>query len=115
MQSVLAKQRKEDVVQRILDLTEGQGVATAIEAREADITFQQAIKVTKAGGTISNIGYHNHGEFVHIPRIEWGVGMAEKTIKTGLCPVAVYACLASLSGANNDSRCSSAASVCEIR
>jgi threonine dehydrogenase-like Zn-dependent dehydrogenase len=23
---------------------------------------------------------------VHIPRIEWGVGMAEKTIKTGLCP-----------------------------
>ena len=23
---------------------------------------------------------------MHIPRIEWGVGMAEKTIKTGLCP-----------------------------
>ena len=38
------------------------------------------------GGTISNIGYHGDGDFVHIPRIEWGVGMAEKTIKTGLCP-----------------------------
>src|SRR5207237_6601600 len=77
---------KEDVVQRILDLTEGRGVDSTIEALGADITFQNAIKVTKAGGTISNIGYHGQGEFVHIPRIEWGVGMAEKTIKTGLCP-----------------------------
>ncbi len=77
---------KEDVVQRILDLTDGQGVDTAIEALGADSTFQQAIKVTKAGGTISNVGYHGHGDFVNIPRIEWGVGMAEKTIKTGLCP-----------------------------
>jgi threonine dehydrogenase-like Zn-dependent dehydrogenase len=77
---------KEDVVQRILDLTDGQGVDTAIEALGADSTFQNAIKVTKAGGTISNVGYHGQGEFVHIPRIEWGVGMAEKTITTGLCP-----------------------------
>ena len=77
---------KEDVVQRILDLTDGQGVDTAIEALGADITFQNAIKVTKAGGTISNVGYHGHGDFVHIPRVEWGVGMAEKTITTGLCP-----------------------------
>jgi threonine dehydrogenase-like Zn-dependent dehydrogenase len=77
---------KEDVVQRILDLTGGEGVDTAVEALGADSTFQQAIKVTKAGGTISNIGYHGQGDFVHIPRIEWGVGMAEKTIKTGLCP-----------------------------
>ena len=77
---------KEDVVQRILDLTGGQGVDTAIEALGSDLTFQNAIKVTKAGGTISNVGYHGQGEFVHIPRVEWGVGMAEKTITTGLCP-----------------------------
>jgi len=70
---VIADFSKEDVVQRILDLTEGQGVDTAIE-------------VTKAGGTISNVGYHGHGEFVPIPRVEGGVGMAEKTITTGLCP-----------------------------
>jgi len=61
---------KEDVVQRILDLTDGQGVDTAIEALGADITFQNAIKVTKAGGTISNVGYHGLGEFVQIPRVE---------------------------------------------
>lgn len=83
---VIADFSKEDVVQRILDLTDGQGVDTAIEALGADITFQNAIKVTKAGGTISNVGYHGHGDFVHLPRVEWGVGMAEKTITTGLCP-----------------------------
>jgi threonine dehydrogenase-like Zn-dependent dehydrogenase len=83
---VFADFSKEDVVQRTLDLTEGQGVDTAIEALGADVTFQNAIKVTKAGGTISNVGYHGHGDVVHIPIIEWGVGMAEKTITTGLCP-----------------------------
>lgn len=83
---VIADFSKEDVVQRILALTDGQGVDTAIEALGSDLTFQNAIKVTKAGGTISNVGYHGHGDFVHIPRVDWGVGMAEKTITTGLCP-----------------------------
>jgi threonine dehydrogenase-like Zn-dependent dehydrogenase len=77
---------KEDVVKRILELTGGLGVDTAIEAIGLDSTFQQCIEVTKAGGFISNIGYHGQGEYVHIPRVEWGVGMAEKTITTGLCP-----------------------------
>src|SRR2546429_7936971 len=30
--------------------------------------FMQCIEVTKAGGFISNIGYHGQGEYVHIPR-----------------------------------------------
>ncbi len=77
---------QEDPVQRVLELTDGLGVDTAIEALGADGTFQNCVRVTKAGGTISNIGYHGEGEFVHLPRIEWGVGMAEKTITTGLCP-----------------------------
>ena len=77
---------KEDAVARILALTDGIGVDTAIEALGADSTFQNCVKVTKAGGVISNAGYHGEGEFVHLPRVEWGVGMAEKTIRTGLCP-----------------------------
>ncbi|MFD2417728.1 NAD(P)-dependent alcohol dehydrogenase [Amycolatopsis pigmentata] len=77
---------KEDVVDRILDLTRGEGVDTAIEALGADITFQTAVKITKPGGTVSNTGYFGEGEFVHIPRLAWGVGMADKTIATGLCP-----------------------------
>ncbi|MQY33306.1 NADP-dependent isopropanol dehydrogenase [Streptomyces sp. RB17] len=76
----------EDVVERIHELTGGQGVDTAIEALGADITFQTAVKITKPGGTISNIGYFGEGEFIRIPRVEWGVGMADQTIATGLCP-----------------------------
>jgi isopropanol dehydrogenase (NADP+) len=75
-----------DCVKAILDCTGGAGVDSAIEALGAEITFQNAIKVTKPGGTISNVGYHGHGEYVGIPRIDWGVGMAEKTIRTDLCP-----------------------------
>jgi threonine dehydrogenase-like Zn-dependent dehydrogenase len=77
---------KEDPVERILALTGGVGVDTAIEALGAEKSFQQCIAVTKPGGTISNVGYHGEGEFVSIPRIAWGVGMADKTIRTGLCP-----------------------------
>ncbi|WP_433412187.1 NAD(P)-dependent alcohol dehydrogenase [Microtetraspora malaysiensis] len=76
----------EDVAGRILELTGGEGVDTAIEALGADATFQTAVKITKPGGTVSNIGYFGEGEFVRIPRVEWGVGMADKTIATGLCP-----------------------------
>ena len=50
------------------------------------MTFQAALKVTKPGGTVFNTGYFGEGEFVHIPRVEWSVGMADKTIATGLCP-----------------------------
>jgi threonine dehydrogenase-like Zn-dependent dehydrogenase len=73
-------------VEEIMSLTDGAGVDSAIEALGRSDTFEQCVKVTKAGGTISNIGYHGEGEYVNIPRDEWGVGMSDKTIRTGLCP-----------------------------
>lgn len=75
-----------DPVQQVRELTAGVGVDSAIEALGSSDTFQSAVKVTKPGGTISNAGYHGIGEFVSIPRLDWGVGMAEKTIRSGLCP-----------------------------
>jgi threonine dehydrogenase-like Zn-dependent dehydrogenase len=75
-----------DPVQSILDLTNGEGVDSAIEALGSETTFEACIKVTRPGGTISNIGYHGHGDFLRIPRLEWGVGMGDKTIRTALCP-----------------------------
>ena len=78
--------RKEDAVARILQETGGIGVDTAIEALGSEQSFEQCVAVTKPGGTISNVGYHGSGEFVSIPRVAWGVGMADKTIRTGLCP-----------------------------
>lgn len=75
-----------DPVEEIMDLTDDRGVDAAIEALGADQTFQDCIKVTKPGGTVSNVGYHGDGEFRHVPREEWGVGMAEIDIVTDLCP-----------------------------
>ena len=76
----------EDVVALILEMTGGLGVDSAIEALGGDETFQNAVAATRPGGTISNVGYHGKGEFVHLPRLAWGVGMAEKVITTSLCP-----------------------------
>src|SRR5215472_15627180 len=77
---------KTNPVDEILRLTKGQGVDSAIEALGSNEAFQNAVRVTKPGGVISNVGYHGKGDFVQIPRADWGVGMAEKTIRTGLCP-----------------------------
>lgn len=78
--------REQDAVRAILDLTDGKGVDSAIEAIGAEVTFEACIKATRPGGTISNVGYHGDGDYVRIPRVEWGVGMSDKTIRTGLCP-----------------------------
>jgi len=77
---------KVDAVAEILKLTGGQGVDSAIEALGNEKTFADCIRATRPGGTISNVGYHGKGEVVPIPREAWGVGMSDKTIRTGLCP-----------------------------
>jgi threonine dehydrogenase-like Zn-dependent dehydrogenase len=77
---------QQDPVQAILDLTGGLGVDSAIEALGSEKTFQACIAATRPGGTISNVGYHGHGDFLQLPRLAWGVGMGDKTIRTGLCP-----------------------------
>ena len=74
-----------DAVAEIQAITGG-GVDSAIEALGSPQTFADCIRATRAGGTISNVGYHGHGDSVPIPRAEWGVGMSDKTIRTGLCP-----------------------------
>ena len=75
-----------DPVLEIGKITHGKGVDSAIEAVGNAASFSSCVAATRPGGTISNVGYHGHGDVVPIPRIEWGVGMADKTIRTGLCP-----------------------------
>jgi threonine dehydrogenase-like Zn-dependent dehydrogenase len=74
-----------DVVEEVRRLTGG-GADAAIEALGAQATFEACVRATRPGGTISNIGYHGDGDYVMIPRLDWGVGMADKTITTALCP-----------------------------
>ena len=83
---VVVNLSKTDPVEAIMNLTHGEGVDSAMEAVGAQAPLEGCIKVTRPGGTISNIGYHGEGEYLKIPRVEWGVGMAEKTIRTLLCP-----------------------------
>ncbi|MFW5798077.1 MAG: zinc-binding dehydrogenase, partial [Planctomycetota bacterium] len=78
--------KETDPVEAIREMTDGDGVDSAIEALGGQVAFEDCIKATRPGGTISNIGYHGEGDYVKIPRAEWGVGMSDKTIRTGLCP-----------------------------
>src|SRR5690625_4001075 len=58
-----------DPVEQILEATGGEGVDAAIEALGAPQTWEAAIRVTKAGGRTSNVGYH--GEDPEIVRASW--------------------------------------------
>ena len=78
--------QQKDPVQTILNLTGGRGVDSSIEALGSESTLEACIQVARPGGTISNIGYHGQVEYLRIPRAAWGVGMGDKTIRTGLCP-----------------------------
>jgi threonine dehydrogenase-like Zn-dependent dehydrogenase len=75
-----------DIVKQIMDLTNGKGVDRVIMAGGTVDTLAQAVAMVKPGGTVSNVNYHGKGEYLPIPRIEWGCGMAHKKIIGGLCP-----------------------------
>lgn len=53
---------KEDVAERIRQLTNGEGVDLAIETAGTEITTRQAIQVVKKGSTIVLVGYSKTGE-----------------------------------------------------
>jgi len=76
-----------DPVEQILEATGGEGVDAAIEALGAPQTWEAAIRVTKAGGRTSNVGYHGEDpEPLQVPLDAFGLGMADKSIHSGLCP-----------------------------
>lgn len=75
-----------DIVEQIIELTHGAGVDRVIVAGGDVDTFDQAIRMLKPGGVIGNVNYLGSGDYVKIPRIEWGCGMGHKTIRGGLMP-----------------------------
>ena len=44
------------------------------------------VRVVKPGGHIGSVNYLGEGDYVKIPRVEWGVGMGHKSINGGLMP-----------------------------
>lgn len=78
--------RNGEIDAQVLERTGGKGVDRVIVAGGDNDTFQQAVRMVKAGGVIANVNYLGEGDFIKIPRIEWGVGMGHKKINGGLMP-----------------------------
>ncbi len=78
--------REGDIVEQIMEKTHGKGVDRIIIAGGDVDTFDQAIRMLKPGGRIGNINYLGEGDYIRIPRVEWGCGMGHKTIAGGLMP-----------------------------
>ena len=67
-------------------LTGGKGVDKVIIAGGTVDTFESAVASLKPGGKIGSVNYLGSGDYVKIPRVEWGVGMGHKQIQGGLMP-----------------------------
>jgi len=78
--------RNGNIVDQVMDLTGGKGVDKVIIAGGDNDTFAEAVTILKPGGAIGNVNYLGSGEYIKIPRVEWGVGMGHKTINAGLMP-----------------------------
>lgn len=72
--------------EQVMKLTVGKGVDKVVIAGGDCTTFDPAIKCLKPGGKIGNVNYLGSGQYVNIPRVEWGVGMGHKQINGGLMP-----------------------------
>lgn len=74
-----------DIVQQILNITEGIGPDSVILAGGGDEVFTQAIDMVRYGiGTVSNVNYFGGTGALSFPKFSGGRGMAGKTIHTEL-------------------------------
>lgn len=78
--------REGDIVEQVLAKTNGAGVDRVIIAGGDENTMAQALKMLKPGGVIGNVNYLGSGDYVPVPRLDWGCGMGHKTIRGGLMP-----------------------------
>jgi alcohol dehydrogenase len=56
----------EDAVERVLELTGGRGVDTAIEAVGVPETFELCTELIRAGGRVANVGVHGCAATLHL-------------------------------------------------
>ncbi len=78
--------RNGSIEDQVMELTNGKGVDRVVIAGGDVDTMITAIKVVKPGGKIGNVNYIGEGDYVKVPRSEWGCGMAHKQIAGGLMP-----------------------------
>ena len=73
-----------DVVETIKRFTDGRGVDVAIEALGKQETFENALRSTRPGGTLSSLGVYS-GKLV-APYDAFYAGLGDQKIVTTLCP-----------------------------
>jgi alcohol dehydrogenase len=81
---IVLNQNEVDVVAEIKRLTGGIGVDVAIEALGTQATFENALRVVRAGGTLSSLGVYS-GK-LSIPLEPFAAGLGNQKIITTLCP-----------------------------
>jgi alcohol dehydrogenase (NADP+) len=79
-----------DTAEQILEATDGAGVDAVIVSGGGPDILIDALKMAKAGSKIANNNYYGKGsgekDTIPLCRVNWGFGMADKDIVTGLCP-----------------------------
>jgi threonine dehydrogenase-like Zn-dependent dehydrogenase len=75
--------KEQDVVAEIKRLTGG-GVDVAIEALGTPSTFENALRSTRPGGTLSSLGVYSQN--LTIPLDAFSAGLGDRKIVTTLCP-----------------------------
>jgi alcohol dehydrogenase len=81
---VVINHLKTDAVQEIRRLTNGRGVDVAIEALGTQETFDGALRVLRAGGTLSSLGVYSGKLSVAVE--PFAAGLGDHKIVTTLCP-----------------------------
>src|SRR5215216_1714652 len=72
--------RRENAVERVMELTGGLGADVAIEAVGVPETFELCTELVRPGGRVANVGVHGHPATLHLERL-W---IRDITIVTGL-------------------------------
>jgi threonine dehydrogenase-like Zn-dependent dehydrogenase len=75
-----------DIVQQIQEANNKKPVDKVIIAGGDLKAFEQALKLIRPGGIISNVNYLGSGDYIKINRLDWGVGMGHIKIVGGLMP-----------------------------
>lgn len=86
---------KEDPVARVMAMTNGVGVDTAVEAVGLPTTFEVCEAIVAPGGTIANVGVHGRKVDLHLERL-WSQNIAITTrlVDTATTPMLLRAVVA---------------------
>jgi threonine dehydrogenase-like Zn-dependent dehydrogenase len=82
--NVVINYREQDPIAEIKRLTGGRGADVTIEALGQQATFENALRATRPGGTLSSLGVYS-GKLV-APYEAIYAGLADQRIVTTLCP-----------------------------